>query len=974
MRIVTPDEKNGIYLGRQGENLATQVQFDVNVAGWVETYGVGTWELLNRRPPDPAGYPVEISVEDNIIKWDLTATDLKYAGCGTCELVYYVDEVIAKSIIYGTQILPAIDGTGEIPEPWESWIDEVKEARDEAQAAAEAAAGSASSAEGFAQDASASAAEASDSAYAAGQSADAAEDSADAAKDEADRAAELADQIEHSIDDIEALIPPQASAENQLADKNFVNSSISTNTANYISNNGQPFTSVAQLEAYSGPVSNNDYAFVTGTDSAGNTFYDRYKATVAEGVVSWAFEYKLNNSSFTAAQWAAIESGITSSQVSDYNAHLANQDNPHSVTKGQVGLGNVDNTPDALKPVSQAQAAALALKADKVADAVAGDFAALDANGNLTDSGISKEISEQLEGELVSFKAAYAVPLKALSVALAPIQDLNGYASPWPAGGGKNKWGNGDISKDAANVYGNIPLVAILPAGTYTLSCVASSETGSVQFSFRMSGGASTFTIAADGTRRSMSFTLSGSTANVYFYGQGNSSGRNAATATDIQIEVGSTATDFAPYENICPIFGHTEVEASRKGLNLWDFKAALDYWGSTYTDNGDGSFTVTALGSAYGSPYEFSPRPIDVTISAAAITHIGGATGWRFQVYDENTSTWVGIDTSALTKTGIKGNRVRLNYSTTGGGATFNKVQIEAGTTASTYQPYDGDSFLFDIGINQWDEEWELGTISATTGENVSGSSNVRTKNFIPVKPNTTYFYYNGSAAGANLRFYDANKQYIGAPSSAQSANGTLTTPENAYYLRFACLSSYGTTYSNDISINYPARFKDYYAHTGRGMVYGGTLNVLTGVLSITQKTLDLATAGFYYDSGWKCWTMGSIPDAKRAADNNAPIANAYCDRARAVRASGYTSSHSVATFASNTGGNWFIDTGDSSSLSGQLVYELATPVEVQLTPAQVETLVEINNVYADNGPISLERWKGLGEIIAAVHEALSA
>lgn len=35
--------------------------------------------------------------------------------------------------------------------------------------------------------------------------------------------------------------------------------------------------------------------------------------------------------------------------------------NPHNVTKGQVGLGNVDNTSDANKPVSTAQAAAIAV-------------------------------------------------------------------------------------------------------------------------------------------------------------------------------------------------------------------------------------------------------------------------------------------------------------------------------------------------------------------------------------------------------------------------------------------------------------------------------------------------------------------------------------------------------------------------------------------------------------------------------------
>ncbi len=119
----------------------------------------------------------------------------------------------------------------------------------------------------------------------------------------------------NAISAINAKIPNQASAQNQLADKNFVNSSIATNTADYISNNGQPFNSVAELEAYSGTVTNNDYAFVTGVDASGNTYYDRYKATVTGGTVTWALEYRLNNSSFTAEQWATINSGLTQSSV-----------------------------------------------------------------------------------------------------------------------------------------------------------------------------------------------------------------------------------------------------------------------------------------------------------------------------------------------------------------------------------------------------------------------------------------------------------------------------------------------------------------------------------------------------------------------------------------------------------------------------------------------------------------------------------
>lgn len=42
------------------------------------------------------------------------------------------------------------------------------------------------------------------------------------------------------------------------------------------------------------------------------------------------------------------------------NNHIANKSNPHTVTKAQVGLGNVNNTSDADKPVSTAQAAAIA--------------------------------------------------------------------------------------------------------------------------------------------------------------------------------------------------------------------------------------------------------------------------------------------------------------------------------------------------------------------------------------------------------------------------------------------------------------------------------------------------------------------------------------------------------------------------------------------------------------------------------------
>lgn len=55
-------------------------------------------------------------------------------------------------------------------------------------------------------------------------------------------------------------------------------------------------------------------------------------------------------------------------------SHTGNTSNPHSVTKTQVGLGNVDNTSDANKPVSTAQATAIALKADAANPAFTGSL------------------------------------------------------------------------------------------------------------------------------------------------------------------------------------------------------------------------------------------------------------------------------------------------------------------------------------------------------------------------------------------------------------------------------------------------------------------------------------------------------------------------------------------------------------------------------------------------------------------------
>lgn len=107
------------------------------------------------------------------------------------------------------------------------------------------------------------------------------------------------------VTNIEDKIPAQASTENKLADKDFVNSSIATSTATFRGT----FDTLEALKATQ--ADKNDYAFWVHKDEDGNTCYDKYTYTGTE----WKFEYRLNNSSFTAAQWAALNSGVTADVI-----------------------------------------------------------------------------------------------------------------------------------------------------------------------------------------------------------------------------------------------------------------------------------------------------------------------------------------------------------------------------------------------------------------------------------------------------------------------------------------------------------------------------------------------------------------------------------------------------------------------------------------------------------------------------------
>ena len=124
---------------------------------------------------------------------------------------------------------------------------------------------------------------------------------------------------------------------------------------------------------------------------------------------------------------------------------------------------------------------------------------------------------------------------------------------------------------------------------------------------------------------------------------------------------------------------------------------------------------------------------------------------------------------------------------------------------------------------INQWDEVWEIGGIVGTTGANGTSTNQIRSKNYIPVKPNTTYYFKIGTIVGTGSVFqYGSDNSYLGISTLLNNVGGsTFTTDADTHYIRITGGTSYGTTYNNDISINYPSTYTGYYPYTKSKIQY---------------------------------------------------------------------------------------------------------------------------------------------------------
>ena len=148
----------------------------------------------------------------------------------------------------------------------------------------------------------------------------------------------------------------------------------------------------------------------------------------------------------------------------------------------------------------------------------------------------------------------------------------------------------------------------------------------------------------------------------------------------------------------------------------------------------------------------------------------------------------------------------------------------------------------------------------------------------------------------------------------------------------------------------------------TEAGTVYGGTLDVTSGVLTVDRAMVDLGTRNYNRVSGSDgtfVFTSGGFAGKKTG------IANIISDCLLTTTITTWTNpkpNNSICGSATSTtvvirADNYENANDLKTALNGHhAVYELANPVTYQLTPQQIITLLGTNNIWADAGDITIK------------------
>jgi hypothetical protein len=253
-----------------------------------------------------------------------------------------------------------------------------------------------------------------------------------------------------------------------------------------------------------------------------------------------------------------------------------------------------------------------------------------------------------------------------------------------------------------------------------------------------------------------------------------------------------------------------------------------------------------------------------------------------------------------------------------------------------------------------------------------------------IPCKANTLYTAITDRKITDNyysfidVAYYDENKSFISRNIATSLAvpTFTFTTPATAKYLVYSEQFNYlanvtPTAYETYHRCLVEGSASEYIPFTGNTYTiqlgdtyYGCYLNVTTGELTVTHRYADMGQLA--WTSFYQKMVYMSFPDTPTPSQATAK-ANLICSSYKAVSRNEIGNPPwNYAGVGVDTAGRLFVANPDSSwtsvndakaDLNGvQLVYELATPTTIQLTPTQIEQLLGQNNVWADTGDVEVK------------------
>jgi len=313
-------------------------------------------------------------------------------------------------------------------------------------------------------------------------------------------------------------------------------------------------------------------------------------------------------------------------------------------------------------------------------------------------------------GSIASFPdGADDVPMLSLKAQIEPVQDLHGYDSPWPAGGGKNKYS--DVWADYSRPADYYVCPISMEQGEWKLSgtLIGTAITGCVVGLVKSGTRYSEFVgqrnvLSTNGTLDNQNITVDSTFTDPHLiiYCTSETQFNSLFSNYHFQLEKSDSVTDYAPFENICPISGRTECVTEVCGKNLFDKTTAVD----GYIDDANGQLSSSA-------PYKSTDYIRVVGGNSYYIVSEQTSAMWGAW-YDEN-KTYIGALTSYanVVKTAPSNAsfaRLTIKSSVTGNVDTF---AINYPSTDTSYHAYDGQTYTTDLGRTVYG-----GTLDVVSGE----------------------------------------------------------------------------------------------------------------------------------------------------------------------------------------------------------------------------------------------------------------